>query len=307
MVGASVNGRIVTFDHKLQNGDIVEVRTSKSAPGPSRDWLQLAKSSSARTKIKQWFKKERREENIQRGREMFEAELHRAGLVMSDVTDEEVLPHILKKLSVPSLDELFAAIGYGGQTAVRSVNRVKDELARVRKPEKKTVLDKITEQAEKRTARPQKAVHGILVEGLDNCLIKFSKCCTPVPGDEIIGFITRGNGVSIHRADCQNYRRQRQLEENDGRWIRVGWADRITDLYATTLHITSASRGGFVMDIATVLNAMNAKVRSLSARDIGDQSVAVVTVEVRDRDELKGIINRLGGIRGVSEVRRASS
>ena len=307
MVGASVNGRIVTFDHKLQNGDIVEVRTSKSAPGPSRDWLQLAKSSSARTKIKQWFKKERREENIQRGREMFEAELHRAGLVMSDVTDEEVLPHILRKLSVPSLDELFAAIGYGGQTAVRSVNRVKDELARVRKPEKKTVLDKITEQAEKRTARPQKAVHGILVEGLDNCLIKFSKCCTPVPGDEIIGFITRGNGVSIHRADCQNYRRQRQLEENDGRWIRVGWADRITDLYATTLHITSASRGGFVMDIATVLNAMNAKVRSLSARDIGDQSVAVVTVEVHDRDELQGIMNRLGGIRGVSEVRRASS
>ena len=226
---------------------------------------------------------------------------------MSDVTDEEVLPHILRKLSVPSLDELFAAIGYGGQTAVRSVNRVKDELARVRKPEKKTVLDKITEQAEKRTARPQKAVHGILVEGLDNCLIKFSKCCTPVPGDEIIGFITRGNGVSIHRADCQNYRRQRQLEENDGRWIRVGWADRITDLYATTLHITSASRGGFVMDIATVLNAMNAKVRSLSARDIGDKSVAVVTVEVHDRDELKGIMNRLGGIRGVSEVRRASS
>ena len=307
MVGASVNGRIVTFDHKLQNGDIVEVRTSKSAPGPSRDWLQLAKSSSARTKIKQWFKKERREENIQRGREMFDAELHRSGLVMSDVTDEEVLPQILKKLSVPSLDELFAAIGYGGQTAVRSVNRVKDELARIRRPEKKTVLDKITEQAEKRTARPQKAVHGILVEGLDNCLIKFSKCCTPVPGDEIIGFITRGNGVSIHRCDCQNYQRQRQLPDNDGRWIRVGWADHITDFYTTTLHITAGSRGGFVMDIATVLNAMNAKVRSLSARDVGDQSVAVVSVEVRDIAELRGIMNRLQGVRGVTEIRRASS
>ena len=307
MVGASVNGRIVTFDHVLQNGDIVEVRTSKSAPGPSRDWLQLAKSSSARTKIKQWFKKERREENIQRGRDMFDAELRRSGLTMSDVTDDEVLPQILKKLSVPSLDELFAAIGYGGQTAVRSVNRVKDELARIRKPEKKTVLDKINEQAEKRTARPQKAVHGILVEGLDNCLIKFSKCCTPVPGDEIIGFITRGNGVSIHRTDCQNYLRQRELNENDGRWIKVGWADHITDLYTTTLHISAHARGGFVMDIATVLNAMNAKVRSLSARDMGEESVAVVSVEVRDLVELRGIMNRLAGVRGVTEVRRASS
>ena len=307
MVGASVNGRIVTFDYKLQNGDIVEVRTSKSAPGPSRDWLSLAKSSSARTKIKQWFKKERREENIQRGRDMFDAELHRNGLVMSDVTDEEVLPQILKKLSVPSLDELFAAIGYGGQTAVRSVNRVKDELARIRKPEKKTILDKITEQAEKRTARPPKAVHGILVEGLDNCLIKFSKCCTPVPGDSIIGFITRGNGVSIHRTDCQNYMRQREMKENEGRWIRVGWAENTTDLYTTTLHITAGARSGFIMDIATVLNTLNARVRSLSARDVGDQSVAVVTVEVRDLPELKGIMNRLQNIRGVVEVRRASS
>ena len=146
-----------------------------------------------------------------------------------------------------------------------------------------------------------------LVEGLDNCLIKFSKCCTPVPGDDIIGFITRGSGVSIHRTDCQNYQRQRAQSENDGRWIRVGWAEHTTDLYPTTLHITSAARGGFVMDIATVLNALNAKVRSLSARDLGEQSIAVVTVEVRDLTELKGIMNRLQGIRGVSEVRRASS
>ena len=135
---------------------IVEVLTSKSAPGPSRDWLQLAKSSSARTKIKQWFKKEKREENVQRGRDMFDAELRRNGLTMADVMDEEVLPHILKKLSVPSMDELYAAIGYGGQTAVRSVNRVKDELAHIKRPEKKTVLDKINEQAEKRTARPRR-------------------------------------------------------------------------------------------------------------------------------------------------------
>ena len=308
MVGASVNGRIVTFDHVLQNGDIVEVRTSKSAPGPSRDWLQLAKSSSARTKIKQWFKKEKREENVQRGRDMFETELKRNGLTMADVLDEDVLPHILKKLSVPSMDELYAAIGYGGQTAVRSVNRVKDELSHIKRPEKKTVLDKINEQAEKRVSRPQKAVHGILVEGLDNCRIKFSKCCTPVPGDDIVGFITRGNGVSIHRTDCQNYLKQRLATGADGRWIEVSWADHTTDLYITTLRILAKERSGLIMDIATVLNALNAKVRSLSARDVGnDQSTATVTVEVRGLDELKSIINRIAAIRGVIEVRRASS
>ena len=308
MVGASVNGRIVTFDHVLQNGDIVEVRTSKSAPGPSRDWLPLAKSSSARTKIKQWFKKEKREENIQRGRDMFETELKRNGLTMADVLDEDVLPHILRKLSVPSMDELYAAIGYGGQTAVRSVNRVKDELSHIKRPEKKTVLDKINEQAEKRVSRPQKAVHGILVEGLDNCLIKFSKCCTPVPGDDIVGFITRGNGVSIHRTDCQNYLKQRLATGADGRWIEVSWAENTTDLYITTLRIMAKERSGLIMDIATVLNALNAKVRSLSARDVGnDQSTATVTVEVRGLEELKGIINRIAAIRGVIEVRRASS
>ena len=308
MVGASVNGRIVTFDHVLQNGDIVEVRTSKSAPGPSRDWLQLAKSSSARTKIKQWFKKEKREENIQRGRDMFETELKRNGLTMADVLDEDVLPHILRKLSVPSMDELYAAIGYGGQTAVRSVNRVKDELSHIKRPEKKTVLDKINEQAEKRVSRPQKAVHGILVEGLDNCLIKFSKCCTPVPGDDIVGFITRSNGVSIHRTDCQNYLKQRLATGADGRWIEVSWAENTTDLYITTLRIMAKERSGLIMDIATVLNALNAKVRSLSARDVGnDQSTATVTVEVRGLEELKGIINRIAAIRGVIEVRRASS
>ncbi len=308
MVGASVNGRIVTFDHVLQNGDIVEVRTSKSAPGPSRDWLTLAKSGSARTKIKQWFKRERRDENIQRGRESFEAELKRSGLSMAEVLDEEVLPAILKKLSVPSLYELYAAIGYGGQTATRAVNRVKDELTQFKKPLKKTVLDRIAEQAERRSAKPQKAIHGVLVEGLDNCLIKFSKCCTPVPGDDIIGFITRGTGVSVHRTDCLNYLKQRVSNDAEGRWIDVSWADTTTDLYPATLRILAKERSGLIMDIATALNALNSKVRSLSARDVGEgRSTASVTVEVRKLDELRDIINKINAINGVIEVKRAGS
>lgn len=308
MVGASVNGRIVTFDHVLQNGDIVEVRTAKNAPGPSRDWLNIAKSGSARTKIKQWFKKERREENIARGKEMFEAELRNKGLRMDDITGEDILPQLLKKVSYTSLDEMYAAIGYGGMAATRAVNRIKDELARQQHAvDKRTVLDKVTEAAERREQMAKKAgkpVHGILVEGLDNCLIKFSRCCTPVPGDDIIGYITRGQGVSIHRTDCENARRRAERPEDEGRWINVSWEDEIHESYTTTLTVVSRERGGLVMDIATVMNALNTKVRSINARDTGDKSIVVITLETKGLDELKSVINRIQGVSGVVEVNR---
>ena len=308
MVGASVNGRIVTFDHVLQNGDIVEVRTAKNAPGPSRDWLNIAKSGSARTKIKQWFKKERREENIARGKEMFEAELRNKGLRMDDITGEDILPQLLKKVSYTSLDEMYAAIGYGGMAATRAVNRIKDELARQQHAvDKRTVLDKVTEAAERREQMAKKAgkpVHGILVEGLDNCLIKFSRCCTPVPGDDIIGYITRGQGVSIHRTDCENAKRRAERPEDEGRWINVSWADEIHESYTTTLTVVSRERGGLVMDIATVMNALNTKVRSINARDTGDKSIVVITLETKGLDELKSVINRIQGVSGVVEVNR---
>ena len=309
MVGASVNGRIVTFDHVLQNGDIVEVRTSKNAAGPSRDWLNIAKSGSARTKIKQWFKKERREENIERGKSMFEAELRSKGLSMDDISDDEILPLLLKKVACPNLEEMYSAIGYGGMTATRTVNRMKDELARLHNAsEKKSVIDKVNEAAERRENNAQKApkpVHGILVEGLDNCLIKFSRCCTPVPGDDIVGFITRGQGVSIHRAGCENYRRNSEQEEDAGRWIEVSWADKISEVYTTTLAVIARERSGLVMDIATALNALNSKVRALNARDTSDgKSIVSITLEVKSLDELKVVINRLSGISGVTEVIR---
>jgi GTP pyrophosphokinase len=310
MVGASVNGRIVTFDHVLQNGDIVEIRTSKSAPGPSRDWLNMAKSGSARTKIKQWFKKERREDNITTGREMFEAEIRSQGLSADAFTDEEFLPQLLKRVSFSTLDDLYAAIGYGGITATKAVNRMHDELIRnQRLTDKKTVIDKVNEAAERRTQQSQKMmskpVHGVLVAGLDNCLIKFSRCCTPIPGDDIVGFITRGQGVSIHRADCANYRNRKDSPDDAGRWIDVSWAGEISDSYTTTIMVVSKERQGLVMDIATVLNALNAKVRSLNARDTDEGRALVnVSLEVKDIDELRGVMNRLASISGVSEVTR---
>ena len=311
MTGAKVNGRIVPFSHNLQNGDIVEVLTSKNAPGPSRDWLKLAKSGSARTKIKQWFKKEKREENVQHGRDMFEEEFRRAGFTMSDLSGDELISTILKKMSFTSLDDMFAAIGYGGVTAVRAVNRVKEEIIRAQKPKVKDLVEKLGDSAIIRADQPaknEKAVHGVLVEGLDNCLIKFSRCCTPVPGDEIVGFITRGYGVSVHRRDCENYKRSLANPEESGRWIKVGWADVITDHYTTTLSISARERSGLVMDVATVLNSLSAKVRSLSARDMGTgKSIINVTLEVSNIDDLRSVMRKLGSINGVIDVKRGGT
>ena len=308
MVGATVNGRIVNFDYVLQNGDIVDIRTSKNAPGPSRDWLSLAKSGAARTKIKQWFKKERREENIVHGKEQFERELRANGIAPADIMGDEILPQILKRLAFTSLDDLYAAIGYGGVTATRTVNRIRDEILRSQKANQKNAIDRINEAAERRNKRPRHAVHGILVEGLDNCLIKFSRCCTPVPGDSIIGFITRGAGVSIHRTDCENYLASRDNPETAGRWIRVSWAENTTDSYGTTLTLLSAQRSGLVMDVATALNTLNAKVRTLTARDVDSgRSTITITAEVHDLAELRTIISRLSAVRGVIRISRSGA
>ena len=306
MVGAKVNGRIVTFDYALQNGDIVEIRTSKSAPGPSRDWLNIVKSGSARTKIKQWYKKERRDENILRGMEMLEDELRRNDLTLDEMQGEEIMAPVLKRLSYATADDMYAAIGYGGVTAARVANRMRDE-QKAALAEKKSVLDKVSAAAERREERAKKegkAVHGILVEGLDNCLVKFSRCCTPVPGDEIVGFITRGQGVSLHRKDCENYLRRSRDQVDSGRWIPVSWASQITDSYVTAITIAAKDRSGLVMDIATVLNALNAKVRNLSARDNSGLALVNITLEVKGSAELRQIMNKLAAVPSVTDVTR---
>jgi len=308
MIGAKVNGRIVPFDRVLQNGDIVSVLTSKSAPGPNRDWMKIAKSGSARTKIKQWLKKEKREENIINGKAAFESELRQAGIAMAAVTDEDMLPNILKRISMFSLDDMYASIGYGGMTATRAVNKIKDEITKSQKLSPKSSLEKITEKAEQRKSQQtdKHSVHGVLVEGLDNCLVKFSRCCTPVPGDDIVGFITRGYGVSVHRTDCKNYLMSKNDPDDGGRWISVSWADAPSERYVTTIKIIARERSGFVMDIATVLNSLGAKVISLTARDLdGVKSTAVVTLEVKNISDLDVIMGKLKTVAGVSEVARA--
>ncbi len=300
MTCAKVNGRIVPFSHVLQNGDVVEVITSNTSKGPSRDWLGMVKSSEARNKIRQWFKKERREENIVNGKASFEAEMRRLGVPLSALDDERVLQVILKRFSANTLDDLYASIGYGGLSAQKTVNRINDELRTIeraaREKGERPIWSHPTSQA--------KAVHGIVVEGVDNCLVKFSHCCMPVPGDEIVGFITRGYGVSIHRTDCKNYVNAVSKDKDKERWINVYWADDLSEKYETGLAITASDRNGLVMDIATVLNSLKVKVNALTARDIGGVASVFITIEVKDRNELGSAIARLLSVQGVKEVKR---
>lgn len=320
MVGAKVNGRMVPYDTPLKNGDIVEVITSKNAKGPSRDWLKIAKSNEARNKIRQWFKKERREENIVTGRALFEAELKHMKIPMSAITAEDVLPHILHKVRFGTLDELYASIGYGGTTAVKSVARIKDELARLGRlqAEKAAAAAKTTAESVivpgstaqtpvSGQAKPKHSDSGIIVEGLGNCLVKFAKCCTPVPGDPVIGFITRGYGVSVHRADCPNAAPEKRQGEEASRWVRVSWVESSLPNYKTSLELSAKDRDGLTLDIAMALSAAKVKVCALSARGQPDGHATVnIVVEVKDKEELSGVINKLNNIQGVYHVARSS-
>jgi len=304
MTGAKIHGRLVPFDHVLQNGDVVEIQTTGASHGPSRDWMKIAKSSEARNKIRQWFKKERREENVLHGKSAFDAEMKRQGFPLDALTHEETREPILKRLGFATPEEMYAAIGYGGLTAQKSVGKVRDVLLQIAKPGK-TLLDRINQPQK---PKAQKPVRGIIVEGLDNCLVKFSRCCAPVPGDEIVGFITRGHGVSVHRLDCQNYQNSSANPEETGRWINVSWADTAGEVYQTSLSITAKDRDGLVLDIATALTSIKVRVRSLSARsEPGGMATAFLSLEVADLKQLQTALNKLSGISGVQEIKRCSA
>ena len=311
MVGAKVNGRMVGYDHVLHNGDVVEINTSKSAKGPSRDWMNIAKSSEARSKIRQWFKRERREENIAQGRASFEAELKHAGLTMSQVTAADALPAILKRLSFQTLDELYAAIGYGGYTALKAVNRIRDELQQMSRA---AAIEKAAQAAEEAKAvqtgkppapRRSKSEKGIIVEGLSNCLVKFSKCCTPVPGDEIVGFITRGYGVSVHRRDCPNAAQDRRTGADQGRWIKVTWSDDIREAYSTALEVVCKDRPNLLVDISTALSTTKVSITGMNVHATADGfAIFHVTISVTDAKQLDQVMRKLHGISSVMKVNR---
>ena len=308
LVGAKVNARIVNIDTALQNGDIVEIITSKTAKGPSRDWLNICKSNQARTKIKQWFKKERREENILHGKASFEAEMKRLLLPLPGSMEDDLEKTLLKKLAYDSWDDMYAAIGYGGMTATKAVGRIRDDVNRAVKAQN---ADKSNQNPlrtpEPAPAKNRHAVNGVIVEDIDSCMIKFSKCCTPVPGDAIIGFITKGFGVSIHRADCPN-----TIGAHDpaqaARWVRVRWDNVAEQPFETTLELDCITRDGLLLDLAMVMTTARARVREISGKDLPDgHSIFTVRFEVKNVAELEGIRNKLLNVRDVLGSRRGQN
>ena len=311
MVGAKINNRIVGIDTKLKNGDIIEVLTSKTAKGPSRDWLNICKSNQARTKIKQWFKKEKREENVNHGRSSFEGEMKRVGLPLSITVDPEVGPQLLKKLSFASWEDMYAAIGYGGLTALKAVGRIRDDINRAIKAqtnEKVLMANPLrTTPDPEHIKRDRHAVNGVIVEDIDSCMIKFAKCCTPVPGDPIIGFITKGFGVSVHRMDCPNTL-SREDPHQAARWVRVRWAHQDDQPFDTTLELDCITRDGLLLDLATVMTTSHVRLKELNGKDLPNgRSIFTVRFEVKNVSELESIRKKLLGIRDVIGSRRGQN
>ncbi|MBQ4161111.1 MAG: bifunctional (p)ppGpp synthetase/guanosine-3',5'-bis(diphosphate) 3'-pyrophosphohydrolase [Clostridia bacterium] len=308
MMGARVNGKIVTIDTKLQNGDIIEILTSTSVYGPSRDWLKIVKTSQARNKINQWFKKERRDENIIRGKDLIDKELKRHSLSFGQLFRQEWIDPILRRYNLNNLDDLYASIGYGGLTAQKIIMRLRDEYLRVAKQEgAQSTLDALTLDAlsASTATHATKASNGIIVHGIDNCLVRLSRCCNPVPGDDIIGFITKGRGVSVHRRDCPNMSMTALSEEDLGRLINVSWEETKNASYLVDLQIEADDRTGLLAEITSNMMDLKIPMRSFNARTTkGNVAIVTLTAEINNTAQLDIITKKMRSIPGVYEITR---
>lgn len=301
MIGAKVNGKIVPLEYKLNNGEIVEILTSQNASGPSRDWLKIVKSSQAKSKIKQWFKKEKREENIVRGKELIEKELKKSGLSYNQLFKNEWLEPILKKYTFATLDDLFAAIGYGAITPNRIISRLREEYRKVAKAEEMLQPDaEGTFKAEKK--KKNMPTNGVIVKGIDNCLVRLARCCNPVPGDSIIGYITRGRGVSVHRSDCINVK---NIPGEEERLIEVSWYTDKNTAYIADITVMAKDRESLLKDIANEISNEKIPLKGINARTTRDKTaIMVLTLEITDAEQLNKIIRKLRKVDAVFEVSR---
>lgn len=302
MSGAKVNGKIVTLDYKLINGDIVDIITSNAVHGPNLDWLKIAKTSQARNKINQWLRKENRTENIAKGKEFLEKEFKKLNLPLSYVNDENFVAPILKKYGFKNLEDMYATLGYGGVNAHKFLARLKDE-GRKKLQESSNIVETPEIFAVKTTSKPNSS--GIIVDGIDNCLIRLSKCCNPVPGDKIIGFVTRGRGVAIHRADCINMTNIQHTDPNLNRFIGVHWAEEISGSFQTDISISASDRNSLVVDITTFLCNLGVPLRGINASSTKNGLAVVdVIIEVSSGTQLQKAIKGLKKIEGVHSVVR---
>lgn len=298
MVGAKVNGKIVPIDYKLKTGEICEIITQKEEH-PNKSWIDICKTASAKSKIRQWYKNEKRDENIVEGKQMLEREFKRHGINLTEEEYVEFLKKIMVKKQYNTLDDFYAAIGYGGIQLWKIMPRLKEEY-------QKTYAVDIEEiSVPQAPVKRNKATSGVVIEGADDVLIKFSNCCNPLPGDDIIGYITRGYGVSIHKRNCTNVPKDISKSEEPERWVSCYWEDETGEAFRSTLQITAADRTGLLADVTIKLSNMHIFIHSLNSRELKDgKAVVTATIDVMGRNHLRGVISKLSDINGIEEIKR---
>lgn len=304
MIGAKVDGRIVPIDYQVKTGQIVEIATTKSqAHGPNRDWLQIVKTSEARNKIRAWFKKEKKEENIAQGKAEIERDFKRDGINLTEEQYDQFILELAHRQHCRTVEEFYDAVGYGGISLSKILPRIKEDyLRRYRKEEKPDLKETLPKRPVKRGASS-----GVIVEGYDDCLVKFARCCNPVPGDAIIGFITRGYGVSIHKQDCPNIIGAMKDDENCKRLVQVQWASYVGESFKATFEVVSEDHHGTLLaDVSVQLANMRVPIHELNARKRKDGNVQMmITVTVTGLDQLNLVIKRIEAIKGVIQVHRS--
>ena len=299
MTGAKVNGKIVSIDYKVNTGEIIEIITAKDK-GPSRDWLNIVVTSEAKSKIRSWFKKERKEENIVEGKETLDREFRRALINLEGEEYTKFVENLAKRNKLNNAEEMFAALGYGGLQLSKVMFKAKEEYAKMQK-EARANEPKIKTAPINRT----KSSNGVIIEGLDNCLVKFSKCCNPLPGDPIVGFITRGFGVSVHKQSCVNARPELRDEENAGRWVNAYWAENIREDFKATLDIIALETPMIVGEVSMMMTNNRIPVFALNARQMSDHRIEMsITIGVNNTEHLSSVINKLSKNKNIISVIR---
>lgn len=306
-IGAKVNGRIVPLDHKLKTGDIVEILTSKHSYGPSQDWIKIAQSSHARSKIRQWFKKEKREENVAKGRDLLERELKRLGLEPSAWMTDDKLQEAASKFTFNDIEDMMSAIGFGGITAAQICTKLTEKMRR--EAEEASQIELTAEKKEIKpptsaAARKNRPNHGVTVKGVDNLLVRYARCCNPVPGDAIVGYITRGRGVSVHRMDCLNIPFGTDSEEAD-RVIEVEWEESVEANYSVDIEITGHDRRGLLNEVLQAVSESKTNISAVTGRSVKNKMALIhMTVLIRNVDHLSAVVEKVKRVQDVYSVQR---
>ena len=300
MTGCKINSKMMPIVTTLKNGDIVEIITSEKSKGPSRDWLKFIKSSTAKTRIQQWFKKNERAENIEKGKDILEKEIKKIGIPYSELSKSEYVNAAIERYKFNGIDDMYASIGFGAITPNKIISKMLEEYRKTHKED--DVEEKIEELSKQKAVRRKTPDTGIIVKGIDNCLVKLSKCCNPVPGDEIVGYITKGRGVSVHRKDCKNVK---ELLSEENRMIDVSWYNDKPSAYNVDIAVFSNDRDGLLADIIAVIASQKTPLMAVTSKVSKERIVLTeLTIEVQNIAQLNNTIKALRKVDSVYDVKR---